>query len=76
MKRAISAMLAALAAPLLLVPAGANAALSPYWQSAREIVAIANDQRVHDALKYEEPILSLSVTAPRRLRGQRPSAAR
>ncbi len=40
----------------------ASAALPPYWQSAKEIAAIVNDQRVHDALKYEEPILSISTT--------------
>lgn len=40
----------------------AAAALPPYWQSAREISAIVNDARVHDALKYEEPILSISTT--------------
>jgi len=40
----------------------ASAALPPYWQSAREIEAIVNDQRVHDALKYEEPIQSISTT--------------
>ncbi len=61
MKRPTLAMLAALA---VLVPAGANAALSPYWQSAKEIGKIVNDQRVHDALKYEEPILSVAATAP------------
>jgi hypothetical protein len=41
---------------------GALAALPPYWQSAREIEAIVNDARVHDALKYEEPILSVTTT--------------
>ncbi len=40
----------------------AAAALPPYWQSAREISAIVNDARVHDALKYEEPILSVTTT--------------
>lgn len=41
---------------------GAAAALPPYWQSAREISTIVNDPRVHDALKYEEPILSITTT--------------
>ena len=59
-----STMLAVLAATLLLAPAGAQAALSPYWQSTREIAAIVNDLRVHNALKYEEPIVSVAVTAP------------
>jgi hypothetical protein len=40
----------------------AVAALPPYWQSAREISAIVNDARVHEALKYEEPILSITTT--------------
>lgn len=40
----------------------ALAALPPYWQSAREIGAILEDPRVHDALKYEEPIVSISAT--------------
>ena len=40
----------------------ASAALPPFWQSAREISAIVNDQKVHDALTYEEPILSVTVT--------------
>jgi hypothetical protein len=40
----------------------ASAALPPYWQSAKQIAAIVNDQQVHDALKYEEPILSISTT--------------
>jgi hypothetical protein len=56
--------LASLTAAALLVPSIANAALPPFWQSAKEIAAIVSDQRVHDALKYEEPILSVSVTAP------------
>jgi hypothetical protein len=46
--------LAAMATPAL-------AALPPYWQSAREISTIVNDPRVHDALKYEEPILSITT---------------
>jgi hypothetical protein len=45
-----------------LTAASASAALPPYWQSAREIGAILDDPRVHDALKYEEPILSISTT--------------
>jgi len=40
----------------------ASAALPPFWQSAREISAIVNDQTVHDALNYEEPILSVTAT--------------
>ncbi|MBZ0127685.1 MAG: hypothetical protein K8F59_01085 [Rhodobacteraceae bacterium] len=40
----------------------AEAALPPYWQSAREIEAIVGDPQVHDALKYEEPILSIGTT--------------
>ena len=64
MKRLTSAVFAAFAASALLAPAGANAALSPYWQSTKEIVRIANDERVHDALKYEEPILLIGVSAP------------
>ena len=59
-----SAMFAALAAAALLVPAGAQAALPPSWQSAREFAAIVNDSRVHDALKYEEPILSVRLQKP------------
>lgn len=51
-----------LAAALMFALVGAaDAALPPYWQSAREIEAILADQRVHDALKYEEPILSIST---------------
>ncbi len=64
MKRPMPAMLAALAVAPLLVPVGARAALPPYWQSAREIMAIVNDVRVHDALKYEEPILSIRLQKP------------
>lgn len=64
MKRTTSAMLAASAVATLLVPTAASAALSPYWQSSREIAVIVNDQRVHDALKYEEAILSVRSTAP------------
>ncbi len=61
MKRPPLALLAALA---VLTPVGARAALPPYWQSAKEIATIVNDERVHDALKYEEPIISIGVTAP------------
>ncbi len=64
MKRLTSAVFATCVAGVLLVPVGARAALPPYWQSAREITAIVNDGRVHDALKYEEPILSVGVSAP------------
>ena len=64
MTRLFFAMLATLAASAALAPTGALAALPPYWQSAREIAAIVNDQRVHDALKYAEPIISIGVTAP------------
>lgn len=46
----------------LQVPA-AYAVLPPYWQSAAEISAIVNDKAVHDAFKYEEPILSISTTS-------------
>lgn len=45
-----------------LATASASAALPPYWQSAREIGAILDDPRVHDALKYEEPILSIATS--------------
>ena len=64
MKRFTSAVFAACAAGVLLMPIGARAALPPFWQSAKEITAIVNDARVHDALKYEEPILSVGVSAP------------
>ena len=47
----------------LLVPVAPSAALPPNWQSAREIAGIVDDKRVHDALKYEEPILSIGSTA-------------
>lgn len=50
------------AATLAATATSAAAALPPYWQSAREISAIVNDARVHDALKYEEPILSIGTT--------------
>ncbi len=57
--------LAALLVPLMLVgTTAAQAALSPYWQSAREFATIVNDPRVNAALKYEEPILSIGLTAP------------
>ena len=46
----------------VLGAACASAALPPYWQSAREIQAILDDPRVHDALEYQEPILSISTT--------------
>ena len=42
----------------------ALAALLPYWQSAREIGAIIEDPRVHDALKYVEPFLSVTFVGP------------
>lgn len=42
----------------------AHAALPPYWQSAKEITAIVNDPRVHDAFTREEPIQSVTLTAP------------
>jgi hypothetical protein len=55
--------LAVLAGGLALLGAAtAEAALPPYWQSAAEITTIVNDQRVHDALKYEEPVLSIATT--------------
>ena len=44
------------------ITAPASAALPPYWRSAREIAAIVGDPRVHDALKYEEPIVSISTS--------------
>ena len=48
-------------AMLCLSAAAAAAALPPYWQSAREISTIVSDPRVHDALAYEEPILSITT---------------
>ena len=60
MKRAILAVAAVVA---VLAPVAAQAALSPYWQSVKEITAIANDSQVRDALQYEEPILSIGLTA-------------
>ncbi len=56
---------AAAASSALALAAGAGtalAALPPYWQSAREIGAIVEDPAVHDALKYEEPILSITTS--------------
>jgi hypothetical protein len=47
---------------VMLNVTSAYALLPPYWQSAAEIKAIVDDQRVHDALKYEEPITSVTVT--------------
>jgi hypothetical protein len=47
---------------LTAIAAPALAALPPYWQSAREISTIVNDPRVHDALKYEEPIVSITTS--------------
>ena len=58
MKPAAAFPLAAVA--LGLAATAAVAALPPYWQSAREISAIVDDPRVHDALAYEEPIVSVS----------------
>jgi len=46
---------------LLAMATPAAAALPPYWQSAREISTIVNDPRVHDALQYEEPIVSITT---------------
>jgi len=55
----------ALMLPLLAFEAQvAQAALPPYWQSAREIEAIIKDGRVHDAFKYEEPIISIRLQEP------------
>jgi hypothetical protein len=55
----------AVALPLVVMGASvAHAALPPSWQSAKEIGAIVEDQRVHDALKYEEPILSIRLEEP------------
>ena len=60
MKRISAAVVSAsLLAALGVGPA--LAALSPYYQSAREIGTIVDDERVHDALKYEEPILSITT---------------
>lgn len=53
---------AALLASLGVMPA--QAALPPYWQSAKEISTIVNDPRVHDAFTREEPIQSIILTAP------------
>lgn len=52
---------AVMAALVAATTAPALSALPPYWQSAREISTIVNDPRVHDALKYEEPILSIAT---------------
>lgn len=52
----------AAAALVLVGVVQAQAALPPYWQSVREITAIIEDQRVHDALRHEEPILSITTT--------------
>jgi hypothetical protein len=52
---------AAAAVAMLLGVSSAAAALSPYYQSAREIEAIVGDQRVADAFKYVEPILSITT---------------
>ncbi len=57
--------LAILLAALGMVAAmPARAALPPYWQSAKEIETIVADQRVHDAFKYEEPIISIRLQEP------------
>jgi len=64
MNRPAFAILAALAAIPVLAPTGAIAALPPSWQSAKEIEAIVADQRVHDALKYEEPIIAIRLREP------------
>ena len=56
-----------IAAATLLTMFGApaaQAALPPYWQSAKEIEAIVGDQSVHDAFKYEEPIVSIKLQEP------------
>jgi hypothetical protein len=50
------------AAMIGLQTTAAHAVLPPYWQSAAEISAIVNDKSVHDAIKYEEPILSIGNT--------------
>jgi hypothetical protein len=56
--------LTALAAAVMISASAAQAALPPYWQSAKEIEAILQDQRVHDAFKYEEPIVSIKLQEP------------
>lgn len=63
-KRRTTGRVRCLAAGMVtLSSAAAFAALPPYWQSAKEITEIINDPRVHDALMYEEPILSVTATA-------------
>ena len=59
-----SCLAGAIAALTLTLAAPAYAALPPYWQSAREIEAIVKDPRVHDAFKYEEPIISIGLQEP------------
>jgi hypothetical protein len=60
-KRPATVRVSCLAAGMVaLSPAAVRAALPPYWQSAREITAIVSDSRVHDALKYEEAITSVT----------------
>lgn len=54
-------------AAIILFAVGASsaqAALPPYWQSAKEITTIVNDPRVHSAFTREEPIQSITLTAP------------
>jgi hypothetical protein len=52
-----------LAAGLLaLNVTSAHALMPPFWQSGAEIKAIVDSKQVHDALKYEEPITSVTAT--------------
>lgn len=55
-------IVAASAIVSLIGVSGAGAALSPYYQSVKEIEAIVGDKRVADAFKYVEPILSITTT--------------
>ena len=64
MRRRLSGWLGSGLAAILLTASAAQAALPPYWQSAREITAILEDGSVHDALKYEEPIISIGLQEP------------
>ena len=50
------------AALLVAGATAAPAALSPFYQSIREIEAILDDQRVSEALDQGDPILSIGTT--------------
>ena len=50
------------AALLLAGTTAASAALSPFYQSIREIEAILDDQRVSEALDQGDAILSIATT--------------